>query len=475
MADGTSTTPPRALGSEKRLFLDDALVAGSRNVAWTMNPPRKTGERCIVAEHPWESFYAGGWNTVLEDDGVYKLWYEACSPLGDGYLRGLCYATSRDGVHWEKPPLGLIQFNSHTATNLVATGGEMGSVFLDPRAPEAERFKYVEHRSGELYLHASSDGLRWHPYLDRAILKLPGHLDTQNQIFWDSRLRKYVSYVRINYREPNSRHRYYYERECQWRSYPMRKVGRTESDDLGRWPPPEVVLGYDDADPERTDHYNMSVVQYPWAADAYLMFPSSFYHYYEEVKGKDDGPIDIQCATSRDGITWDRRDRRPYVRLGLEGSFDGGSIYMSVGMVRKEAEIWMYYTAYDFTHAGFEPETGYKGVVSRLVQRLDGFFSVDAGFEHGELTTVPLTFTGRRLELNLDTGALGSACVALQDEDGRTVDGFSLEACDPIRTNSIARTVTWRGSPELGGVAGRPVRLTFALFSAKLFAFQFRE
>ena len=79
----------------------------------------------------------------------------------------------------------------------------------------------------------------------------------------------------------------------------------------------------------------------------------------------------------------------------------------------------MYYTAYDFTHAGFEPETRYKGGVSRLVQRLDGFFSVDAGFEHGELTTVPLTFTGRRLELNLDTGALGSACVELQDEDGR--------------------------------------------------------
>ena len=82
---------------------------------------------------------------------------------------------------------------------------------------------------------------------------------------------------------------------------------------------------------------------------------------------------------------------------------------------------------------------------------------------------------GGRLELNLDTGALGSACVELQDEDGRPLDGFSLEACDPIRTNSIARTVTWRGTPELGRVAGRPVRLKFALFSAKLFAFQFRE
>ena len=38
-------------------------------------------ERCLWAERPWEDFYAGGWNTVLEDGGVYKLWYEASTLL----------------------------------------------------------------------------------------------------------------------------------------------------------------------------------------------------------------------------------------------------------------------------------------------------------------------------------------------------------------------------------------------------------
>ena len=39
-------------------------------------------------------------------------------------------------------------------------------------------------------------------------------------------------------------------------------------------------------------------------------------------------------ATSRDGIRWKRADRRPYVALGLDGTGDGGTMYMGVGMLR---------------------------------------------------------------------------------------------------------------------------------------------
>ena len=54
----------RQIGSDRQLFIDTVLVENSRNVALTMNPPVKTGERSIVAENPWETFYAGGYNTV---------------------------------------------------------------------------------------------------------------------------------------------------------------------------------------------------------------------------------------------------------------------------------------------------------------------------------------------------------------------------------------------------------------------------
>src|SRR6185436_12145894 len=137
-----------------------------------------------------------------------------------------------------------------------------------------------------------------------------------------------------------------------------------------------------------SDHYNPCAVLYPYAAGVYLMFPSAFYHYPAKTI---DGPLDIQLATSRDGIRWDRRFRSPYVRLGLEGSFDAGSIYMTVGMLRHGDEIWMYYTGFDYTHGGYDlARTRRKGVVSRLVQRLDGFVSADAPLSGGQFTTVPL-------------------------------------------------------------------------------------
>ena len=339
-----------------------------------------------------------------------------------------------------------------------------GTVFPDPRKADGNRFKYTgwwmgdrglpdyEKKPGELanlWIFTSSDGLNWKRLMDQPIMR--GHFDTQNQIFWDDRVARWVAYVRL------------------WE--PLRKVGRSETSDLQRWPKPQVVFGYDNQDPVESDHYNASVMQYPFAPNVYLMFPSPYFHY----KGKsNDGPLDIQLATSRDGIQWNRLDRRPYVRLGPRGSFDGGSVYMSVGMLRRGDEIWMYYTGYDITHGDYDMKTTRKkGTVSRLVQRLDGFVSADAAWEGGELTTVPLVFAGRRLVLNVDTSAMGSARVELMDEQGRPLPGFSAADCDPIDGNFTARTVTWKGKPDLAGLAGKPVQLRFALRSTKLYAFQF--
>jgi hypothetical protein len=440
---------PRRIGSAKQLFIDELLVASSRQVTLTMNPASKTGERSIVAEHPWEDFYAGGWNTVLEQDGAFTMWYEASSSEAGRHLQMLAVARSRDGIHWEKPRLGIVEFRGSKNNNLVLTD-TVGTVFVDPKSADGKRFKFAARKKPGLWIFTSADGLHWAPLGDGAVLS-KGHFDTQNQVFWDDRIGKYVGYVR------------------RWE--PLRKVGRSETSDLGHWPEPEIVFAYDDKDPFESDHYNACVVKYPFAPDVYFMFPSPYYHFPGK---KNDGPLDIQLATSRDGIRWDRRFREPYVRLGLDGSPDGGSIYMTVGMLRRGAEIWMYYTGYDFTHGAYKlSQTKDKGVVSRLVQRLDGFVSADAAYGGGELVTVPVEFEGARLELNVDTGALGSARVEVLDAAGRPIAGFTAADCDPIIGNSVARRVTWKGSPDVAALAGRPVSLRFAMRSTKLYAFQF--
>lgn len=455
-------------GSDKQLFIDTLLIASSHNVTLTMNPPLNTSERNLVSDRPWEEFYAGGWNTVMEDEGVYKMWYEARSFEGGTSLKNLimhlCYATSRDGINWEKPALGLVEFRGSRQNNIVMTGS-VGTVFLDPNRTGGDRYKYVGHSDGRsLWIWTSADGLHWKKLTDHPILSKPP-FDTQNQIFWDDRINKFVAYVRRG------------AWGLQWPGpdpNDLRRVGRSESAQLeSGWPEPNVVFSYDSHDPALSDHYNPCVIKYPYAANAYFMFPSAMYQY----PGNElDGPLDIQMAASRDGIHWDRSDRRPYVRLGLTGADDDGSIYMSIGMLRKGAELWMYYTGYPFTHGAYDLKTSrHAGVVHRVVQRLDGFVSADAAYEGGDLTTVPMTFRGQRLVLNLDTSALGSTRVEILDPEGHVLPGFGQADCDPIIVNSVKHTVTWKGKSSLDALAGKAVRLRFSMRSTKLYAFQFAD
>ena len=84
-------------------------------------------------------------------------------------------------------------------------------------------------------------------------------------------------------------------------------------------------------------------------------------------------------------------------------------------------------------------DSGLKGAISRVVQRLDGYVSANAAYTGGELTTVPIVFSGTRLELNVDAGVAGSAQVEILGGDGAPVSGFALADADVIKGNHIAR------------------------------------
>ena len=82
-------------------------------------------------------------------------------------------------------------------------------------------------------------------------------------------------------------------------------------------------------------------------------------------------------------------------------------------------------------------------------------------------------FRGNSLRLNIDTGAMGTAFVELQDADGRPIPGFTMADCEEIGGNFIDQRVYWKGSTDVSSLAGKTVRLRFNLKRAKLYAFQF--
>ena len=500
---------PIEVGNRRQLLLDEKLVQQRRSIDFVVHSPRKTGE-IIVASVPEMSL--GGYHTVLFDSGRYHLWYSAAGCV--------LYLRSTDGIHWETPNLNLggapRSGGMVNAPNVVlgrGIGGVKGGmhglmVFLDPNATPDERFKLVcnpHEFDSQLQIFSSPDGVHW-KRAHRDVITFdpavkPNHLDSQNVIFWDERLQKYVAYFRKNTRDPGL---------GGVKIERTRTVARAESTDLRFFAKvdndtPEVLR----ADPDNVvkpfspqrgwtllDVYTSGAIKYPWADNAYLMFPTEYYHYgpqiaeFREQFPVNAGAVDTRFASSRDGIAWQRYDHRAFVGVGMKEDFDSKRIYMVYGIVpaKNEHELFMYYMGTSETHgwdrddrnnrlltsAGLAPTA--PTVISRVVLRRDGFVSARAGFNWGEFTTPVLSFSGTQLLLNVNTGAAGELRVEILDPTGKPYPDLSINNCDLIHTaNEVNRIVKWKGATSLESVAGKPIRLRFVLRDTDLFAFQFAE
>ena len=141
-------------------------------------------------------------------------------------------------------------------------------------------------------------------------------------------------------------------------------------------------------------------------------------------------------------------------------------------------ELRIYYIGSNRDHDGYidsAAEGKHLTGISRAVLRLDGFVSADADYAGGEVTTPLITFSGRRLELNVETSGGGSVVVQLLDDNDRPIPGFSKDDATPVNGNAVRMSVRWGDRAEVSRLTGRPVRIRFHVRDCKLYAFQFTE
>jgi hypothetical protein len=100
---------------------------------------------------------------------------------------------------------------------------------------------------------------------------------------------------------------------------------------------------------------------------------------------------------------------------------------------------------------------------------------VRAGAEGGALVTKPIVFSGNKLVVNFATRGEGRVTVELQDAEGKPIPKFNLADAVPLAGDEIAGTVAWKSGDDVGSLAGKPVRLHFALKDADLFSIRFAE
>ena len=453
---------PIDLGSRRELFIDDFLIAEQRGTTLRLQTPwpaplsagafADAGYATVIAEnagaegcgprcHAWYRAYAPG----------YPLTAESTYDGNPGEYTA--YMHSPDGVNWTRPSLGLYDLGGSRENNAVLAGlppfSHNFSPMLDtrPGVNPAQRFKALAgvHHSG-LHAFASPDGLRWRPLSAEAVVKSePFAFDSQNVSFWSPAESCYVCYHRS----------WLFAREGQFEGA-LRSISRRTSPDFLHWSA-ELPLR-----PNLPgEHlYTSQTAPYFRAPHLYIALPTRFL----PERGES---TDILLMTSRPcqrGPGFTRAFREAFIRPGPDPARWGNrSNYAALNLLPTgPGEMSLYLSSNSVKEAG-----------RRLVLRTDGFASLHAGWEGGEMRTHPLTFSGSRLELNYAASAAGSLQVELQTPAGEPLPGYSLAECPAIVGDQVARLVCWQGGEDLSSLAGRPLRLRFVLRDADLYSLCF--
>lgn len=464
-ARAAGKTDPVAIdiGSRRELFVDRLLVERLDGVRLELHEPRPAGV-AVKYDGPADERFCI-FTTVLKDGDTYRMYYRG-HPGSDWKKSVTCYAESRDGKTWTKPNLGLVDVNGSRQNNAILPTGEAFGPFLDqrPGVPREERFKANMNAPGGLMGYVSGDGIHWRAVKKDLLLRrtLPNHFDSQNVMFWSSAEQCYLCYARHALGG-------------------KRATARATSADFLSWSDFTLMTYSDTKSTTPSQHlYTNQTQPYFRAPHIYIALPGRFQagrrvlseEQAREIGAHRDGGgvgdvADGVFLTSRAGsTTYDFTFRESFVRPGIGYSnWTSRNNYPACGVVPTGPHEMSLYVQRNYGQK--------SGYLERMTLRTDGFVSVRGPYEGGQLLTRPLTFAGRKLEVNYSSSAAGSLRVEIQDAAGRPLPGFSLADCPAIIGDEIARVVSWKSGPDVGALAGKPVRLRFEVKDADLYSFEF--
>lgn len=434
----------KLLALDPRLF---ASVEGARLVPGKVVKEQRNP--LFIADNPWENSLNNLYPNLLwdEEEKCFKLWYK-CVLADKEAIAGmdgpstvhdvgwyLLYATSKDGLTWDKPKLGLHKFRGDAATNIVARDTPNAGVFKDPQDPDgARRYKMVyDVGLGQLRARFSKDGIHWG---DPVEMKGFGarNGDTHNNAFWDARLKKYVWFTKLYLGE--------------------RLVARLESDDFLNWKNSGMVLRSAIDEGTASQTYCMPVFRYGSGYLGYVMM----YHL------KHGRTVDCELAWSPDGLKWTRVfPGTPLIPRGPKGTYDSECIYAMAGPpVVQDGQLLIYYGGDDFPHTGWKRDC--VPCLARLP--LDHFagYEVAEGKQQAFLQTSLLKVSEASVRLTLDARG-GSIKVMAMDFGGGV-----LAQTEYKDSQLKDEAVVWPKDPH-SIPEGKLVHLVFELKgAARLFA-----
>jgi hypothetical protein len=458
---------------DSHLLLDSRIVAITANAKLELGTVQKHAANPLFVEEyfadppkRWEARLDNVYPSVIYDeDGVFKCWYKSFiydkpsnrTALGQrpdkAYSEGereegLLYAVSSDGITWEKPPLGIIDFEGSSANNLVmrrATHGiHAGGVLKDPREPDpARRYKFIHRnqRARRMASCFSADGLHWSQPVLWAEHDAVG--DCHNNAIWSPERERYVCITR------------------GW-SDGIRTVLRSESEDFARWTEPvEIMRGADAQD----QIYSLPIGRY---GDLYIGLPSVFHKGDESAADWD--TVDTELAWSADSVNWQRIcSGEALIPRGAgrypDGEQDCGCVYAAAPFVH-DGVILIYYGGSNGLHNNWRE--GSLNLATLDIDRWAGYVPADAR-EAARVETTSVAITGGSLRVNAEVKPGGSIRAMLMDGGGAEVRGFGFAGCLPVTAGGTDVELRWR-ERDVAELGLQRLRIFFVFQGAKLYA-----
>ena len=437
----------------RQLFLDDHGVAEVTNLHRTMHQPVKRGA-VIRSPQPTKSIQTRSAPVWDENSQTYKLWVIT---IDDNLWE------SRDGLNWTTgPPTNM--------PIMLAT--------LDPLDPDPQRrFKAPLLNQG---FAVSPDGADW----TKLDIEMVPSSDEGNFSF-DAQAGLFIHTVKRGGEHG-------------------RAVAVATSRDFENWDDLGIVFQADDRDQElgrqhiaermadptlqqnfyndpafyNVDVYNMGVFRYE---DLYIGMPA-MYHAVGPVPNypNTDGFQLIQLVCSRDLKNWQRLgDRQTFIgpsRLD-SGAYDLTQLLPPSTAIIRDDELWFYYTGLKwrstFKYMGAYPDGTVDlipersrdvGGICLAVLRRDGFVSIDAGEQGGQLLTKRFLLPDGALYVNADADE-GNLQVELLNSENEAV-AISV----PLKVDSPKEPVRWK-TGDIATLGGQAVALRLTLSNASLYSY----
>jgi hypothetical protein len=439
--------------------------------------PAQKGEFPIKPEYPWEKDGIEI-TSILQLKDKIMVWGN-CRPGGG------CYFESKDGTTWERPKLGLVEFEGSKENNLVPS--VMGRVCYDPTARPEERFKaasnsdydpqafeeYKKRRPWQrmatetdpgrvhaVFGYVSPDGHRW--------TKLPEPISVEasdggQYVYYDPKLKNYVMYLRTYQVGPRAED-YPLKHERYHQFAGRRVIGRSESADFKNFPLSEIVIETSTSMPPTDTFYFNVYTTVPGAPENHLMFPTRY------IQAKDGCAIDLY--TSQEGKVWHLAPGSPVLEMSDYGQWDGGAIWApNVGLAELGDGSWVLpFRGDPLPHKyprGYYAERW--GLAVWPKGRLMGIEAAD----EGRFITFAFLAPGRRARINALTSRAGEVLIEAADFYGKPIPGRTFEDAIPIIGDQHKTLVRWKEHDDLGVEAGEPLMLRFRMRQAKLYFVDF--